>query len=125
VRRQGQYGLSLIETIVAIALLGVIVVAVLAAFSAASITAARHQEQATLDLLARSDAEYIKSQAYDVAYANLSATGYAFAATVLYYDPGTNTFAVGNPDQGLEQIQLTVTGPSGSQEKLYFLKVQP
>lgn len=123
--RRRQSGVSLIETLVAIALLGVIVVAVLAAFSAASITAARYHQQASLDRLARSDAEFIKSQAYAAAYSNLSASGYSFSTSVLYYDPGTNTFTTSNPDQGLEQVQLTVTGPSGTVERLFFLKVKP
>ena len=52
-------GVSLIETMMAIALLAIIVVSILSAFSAITIAAARHKQQTTLDLLVRSDAEYI------------------------------------------------------------------
>ena len=122
-------GFSLIETTVAVALLGVIVVTILSAFSAVTIAATRHQQQTTLDRLTRSDAEFIKSQAYATGaspYANLAAAGFGFSYQVLYYDPARNpTFATGNADNGLQQMVLTVTGPNGSSETLDFLKVQP
>jgi type II secretory pathway pseudopilin PulG len=118
---------SLIETTVAVALLGIIVVTIMSAFSAVSIAARRHQQETTLDRLTRSDAEYIKSQAYSAAappYLNLTAAGYSFAYQVHYYDPVTKTFT-GVADSGLEELVLTVTGPNGSTETLYFLKVLP
>lgn len=122
-------GFSLVETTVAIALLAIIVVTILSAFSATTIAAARHQQQTAIDRLTRSDAEYIKSQAYSVkpaAYTNLAAAGYTFSYQVLYYDPAANPqFAATNADNGLQELLLTVTGPNGSREVLYFLKVQP
>lgn len=122
-----QRGVSLIETMVAIALLAIIVVSILSAFSAITIAAARHKQQTTLDLLTRSDAEYIKSQAYSpspAAYTNLVAGGYGFSYQVSYWDPVLG-FAAGNPDLGLQQLVLTVNGPNGARETLIFLKVQP
>jgi Tfp pilus assembly protein PilV len=122
-------GVSLIETMISIALLAIIVVSILSAFSAITIAAARHKQQTTVDLLTRSDAEYIKSQAYSVkpaAYTNLTAAGYAFSYQVLYYDSTQNPpFAAANTDNGLQELVLTVNGPNGSRETLYFLKVQP
>jgi len=128
-----QRGFSLIETTVAIALLAVIVVAILSAFSATTLAARRHQEETTLDRLARSDIEYIKSQPYSVnnllpaPYQNLSSSGYTFAYQVLYYSALTNppNFQSGNPDVGLQEIILTVRGPNGSMEVVDFLKEQP
>jgi Tfp pilus assembly protein PilV len=120
-------GVSLIETMVAIALLAIIVVSILSAFSAITIAAARHKQQTTLDLLTRSDAEYIKSQTYSpspAAYTNLTAAGYSFAYQASYWDPVLG-FAAGNPDLGLQQLVLTVNGPNGARETLIFLKVQP
>ena len=120
-------GVSLIETMVAIALLAIIVVSILSAFSAITIAAARHRQSTTLDLLTRSDAEYIKSQAYSPSpanYTNLVAGGYSFAYQVSYFDPILG-FAPGNPDLGLQQLVLTVNGPNGARETLIFLKVQP
>jgi len=123
-------GFSLIETTVAIALLAVIVVSVLGAFSAITISATRHQQATSLDRLVRSDAEYIKSQTYSAApkatpYLNLSASGYTFSYQVLYYDKASNSFTAANPDDGLQQLVLTVTGPNAITETLRFLKVSP
>jgi type II secretory pathway pseudopilin PulG len=121
-------GVSLIETMVAIALLAIIVVSILSAFSAITIAAARHKQQTTLDLLTRSDAEYIKSQTYSpspAVYANLAAGGYAFSYQVSYWDPVLGLFGPLNPDLGLQQLVLTVNGPNGARETLIFLKVQP
>jgi prepilin-type N-terminal cleavage/methylation domain-containing protein len=124
-----QRGFSLIETTVAIALLTIIVVAILSAFGATTLAATRHQQEATLDRLVRSDAEYIKSQAYSTkpaAYTNLAVAGYGFSYQVLYYDSTQNpVFATTHTDNGLQELLLTVTGPNGSSELLYFLKVQP
>lgn len=123
------HGFSLIETTVAVALLGVIVVTIMSAFSAVSVAARRHQQETTLDRLTRSDAEYIKSQPYSAAatpYLNLAAGGYAFSYQVLYYAPGPpSSFSSANADNGLEELVLTVGGPNGSSETIAFLKVQP
>ncbi len=118
-------GFSLVETTLAIALVGVIVVAILSAFSSITIAAGRHQQQAGLDRLVRSDAEFIKSRPYGPSYTDITSPGYIFANQVLYYDPATNTFATTNPDQGLEEIFLRVTAPGGGVETLYFLRVRP
>ncbi len=119
-------GFSLIETTVAVALTGVIVVAILSAFSSVSIAATRHQQQTTLDRLTRSDAEYIKSQTYAATYLSLSPlpAGYSLSYQVQYYAAGPS-FSTGNPDIGLEEIVLTVSGPNSTNERLVFLKVQP
>jgi Prokaryotic N-terminal methylation motif len=122
-------GVSLIETMIAIALLAIIVVSILSAFSAITIAAARHKQSTTLDLLTRSDAEYIKSQTYSpgvpgpTVYLNLASAGYSFAYQVSYWDPllGFGPY----PDIGLQQLVLTVNGPNGARETLIFLKVQP
>jgi prepilin-type N-terminal cleavage/methylation domain-containing protein len=127
-------GFSLIETMVALALLGVIVVAVLSAFSSATLAGYRHGLDTTLDRLVRSDAEFIKQQAYipkpppPGTYANLAAPGYAFAIQVLYYSPGPvppRGFSPANPEQGLQEIVLTVTAPGGASETVMFFKVRP
>jgi len=126
-------GFSLVETSVAVALLAIIVVAILSAFSSITLAAARHQQETSLDRLTRSDAEYIKSQPYSInnllpaAYQNLSSSGYTFAYQVLYYSALTNppNFNALNADVGLQEIILTVRGPNGSMEVLDLLKEQP
>jgi prepilin-type N-terminal cleavage/methylation domain-containing protein len=123
-------GFTLIETTIAIALLAVIIVTILSAFSAITIAARRHQQGTTLDLVTRQEAEYIKSQAYSATpaaapYTNIVVAGYTFSYQTLYYDPITTTFAAGNADNGLQELVLTVTGPNSVKETLDFLKVQP
>lgn len=125
-RRKG--GFSLVETMVAVALLAVIVVSILSAFSAATIATTRHQQLTKLDTLTRSDAEFIKSQAYSTTgtYTNIASAGYSFTYQVLNYDPGPPvTFLPTNPDSGLQEIVLTVSGPNSSSQQLDFMKVQP
>jgi len=132
--RRRSTGFSMVETMVALALLGLTVVAVLSAFSSATLAGYRHGQATTLDRLVRSDAEFIKQQAYVPkpppagTYANLAAPpGYAFAIQVSYYDPVTRTFGTtaAYPERGLQQIVLTATAPGGASERLIFLKVRP
>ncbi len=123
-------GFSLIETTVAVALLAVIVVTILSAFSATTLAATRHQQQTSLDRWARSDAEFIKSRPYVVnaganGYGNIAAAGYTFSYQVLYCDPTVPSCSALLPDNGLQEILLTVNGPNGSQETLDLMKVQP
>jgi len=126
-----QVGFSLVETMVAIALLGVIIVTVVSAFSSVAVTTNRHAVDTSLDRLTRSDAEFIKSQGYKRkppppgAYANLASPGYAFALQTLYYNPVGRTFSAANAESGLQEIVLTVTAPGGASERLLFLKVRP
>ncbi len=126
-----QVGFSLVETMVAIALLGVIIVTIVSAFSSVALTTNRHAVDTSLDRLVRSDAEFIKSQGYKPkppppgAYANLAAPGYAFALQTLYYDPVRRTFSAANAESGIQEIVLTVTAPGGASERLLFLKVRP
>jgi prepilin-type N-terminal cleavage/methylation domain-containing protein len=123
-------GFTLVETMVALALLAVIVVTILSAFSATTLAVARHQQQTSLDRLTRSDAEFVKSQTYVVSagangYGNIAAAGYSFSYQVLYCDPVLATCTALPPVVGLQEILLTVSGPNGSQQTLDFMKVQP
>jgi prepilin-type N-terminal cleavage/methylation domain-containing protein len=130
--RRTRSGFSLVETMMAVALLGVIIVSVLSAFSSAALATSRHRVATSLERVVRSDAEFIKRQAYRPkppppgTYANLAVPGYAFAVQVLYYSPlGGGTFTVANADLGLQQIVLTVTAAGGAKETVRFLKVRP
>lgn len=127
-RTPRQAGMTLMETAVAVALLAVIVVSIISGFSAITIASKRHQEQTQVDRLSRSQAEYVKSQAYQgkpAAYLTLSQSGYTISEQIQYYDPTTGTFSAANAENGLQEIVVTVTGPSGGRETLDLLKVQP
>ena len=126
--RRRQTGFSLVETMVSVALLGVIIVAVVSAFSSTAVATNRHAVDTSLDRLTRSDAEFIKRQAYQAkpgVYANLGAPGYAFAVQILYYDSVRQTFTPANAESGLQQIVLTVAAPGGASERVRLLKVRP
>jgi len=58
-------GFSLIEVVIAIALIGIIAVAVLSTLSTASIALIIADKRATAESLARSQLEYVKNQPYD------------------------------------------------------------
>src|SRR5947208_14981844 len=104
---------------VAIALMAIIVIAILSAFSAITLAANRHQQETTLDRLTRSDAEYIKSQVYSpgpppagntTVYQNIPAvSGYTFSYHVLHYSSPTNppNFKPSNPAVGLQRTTPT------------------
>ncbi len=119
----------MVETMVAIALLGVVIVTVVSAFSTVSVATRRHGVTVTLDRLTRSEAEYIKSQGYIAkggpAYLNVAAPGYAFTVQKLYYDPLTQTFTAANADVGLQEVVLTVRANARGTETLRFFKVRP
>ena len=120
-----QAGFTLVETAVAVALLVIVVISILSAFSATTLAVTRHAQLTSLDRLTRSDAEYIKSQAYSTTgtYSNLAVANYTFSYQVSFYDPATNTFTAAT-DNGLQEIILTVKGPNSASEQLDFLKAQ-
>lgn len=62
---RNERGLTLLEIIIALGLLGVIVVAFLGAMAGASRAMFVADERATAESLARSEMEYVKSQDYD------------------------------------------------------------
>jgi Tfp pilus assembly protein PilV len=121
--------MTFIEVLIAVALLGVIVVTMMAGLSSIALATGHHRQQTTLDLLARSEAEFLKSQTYSpkpATYASISASGYTFSITqVLYWDPTLGTFSLANNENGLQQISVTVTAPGGGTEQVIVLKVQP
>jgi len=62
---QNQSGLGLVETLVAVAILGISVVAFTVALSAGSIAVGEHDREAMAQGLAQSQLEYTKSCAFD------------------------------------------------------------
>jgi prepilin-type N-terminal cleavage/methylation domain-containing protein len=129
-----QRGFTLIETMVAIALLAVIVITVLSGFSATTIATTRHQQETNLDRVTRSNIEFVKSQAYITSagvgtnpnYQHIVAAGFNFSTTILFYNKNSNpTFAATNTDTGLQEIIVTVTGPGPVSEQVNFLKELP
>jgi type II secretory pathway pseudopilin PulG len=101
---QHQKGLGLVETLVAVAILGTAVVAFIAALSAGSIAVGAQDEEVVIQGLARSQLEYTKSYTYipgAKSYPTISTPeNYALAVTV-GIAPGT--------DANIQKITVTVS----------------
>jgi Tfp pilus assembly protein PilV len=99
-----QEGVGLVEVLVAVAIVGMTVVALLAALSTGSIGVATTDEQVTAANLARSQLEYTRSQPYlqaPAAYATVTPpAGYALSAEAAY---------IPNADTSIQKITVAVT----------------
>jgi type II secretory pathway pseudopilin PulG len=101
---RGQKGLGLVETLIALTILGTATVAFVGALSAGSIATGTQDEQVVAQSLAQSQLEYTKNYAYDpgaVTYPTLAAPeGYGISVTVAAV-PGTDT--------NIQKITVTIT----------------
>ena len=110
---KNEKGFTLIEVMIAIALLGIIAVAFLGALATASRALVIADERTTAESVARSQMEYVKNQNYDAIndppqYSLLSSIpdGYTIVVTAERLDPvGDGT---GN-DDGIQKITVTVS----------------
>lgn len=129
---RGSTGAALAETIVALALISLTVVAMLGGFAAIVLMATRHQQQTRLELIVRSDVERLKTQPYSAAGSyTLPSPPPPFTSatlTVSYYNPagcgGGFCATPPSPDTGLQWITVTVSGP-GYTEKASLFKELP
>jgi prepilin-type N-terminal cleavage/methylation domain-containing protein len=131
-------GFTLLEVVIAIALIGLIGVAVLSALSTASLALIISDQRATAESIARTQMEYIKDNTATPYDGNLTAphpqylslapgilplpANYSVNTTAVRLDQDANP----NNDDGLQQITVTVTyytlrGDSGTREQKYTL----
>lgn len=100
----GQEGVGLVEVLVAVAILGVTLVALLTAISTGSLGVATTEERVTAENLARSQLEYTKSQAFlpaPASYATVTPpTGYTVSADAVSIPEGAST---------IQKITVTIT----------------
>ena len=110
---KNQKGQTLIEVLIAIAILGVVAVAFLTALTTASGALIIADEHTTAESLARSQQEYVKSQDYDAINnppqysidSNIIPDGYSVELDAIRLDPeGDGT---GN-DDGIQEITVEV-----------------
>ena len=107
--KRSQRGFTLIEVILAIALLGIIAVAFFSAMATGSLALFIADERATAESLARSQMEYVKNQAYKVdgSYERIEPpAGYDIVTTA---DPLPDPNAPDNDLEGIQQITVTVS----------------
>jgi Tfp pilus assembly protein PilV len=103
-RAQGQSGLGLVETLVAVAILGTSVVAFVAALSAGSIAVGEQDEEVAAQRLARSQLEYTKSYSYDP-----NATTYPTVDVPAGYGLSVVVGSVPETDTNIQKITVTVS----------------
>ena len=105
-------GLTLIETLVAVAILGMVAVAFLSGLGTASEATYIADERAIADSLVRSELEYIKSHQY-INYAEpgheeygvvASPDNYDIEVTVVPIDPETGQPLPSGEDKGIQKI---------------------
>jgi prepilin-type N-terminal cleavage/methylation domain-containing protein len=104
-------GFTLIEVVIAIALIGLIGVAVLSALSTASLALIIADERATAESLARSQMEYVKSPLCEYDYDD--AQSYEHPSEESTEQPGyfisVSAEPLHSPDGGIQEITVTVT----------------
>ena len=112
--RQNEAGVTLIETLIALALLGMIAAPFLNALATASKATFICDERATAESLARSQMEYVKSQSY-INYTEpghqeyiliTTPANYSVGITVVPIDPDTGQTA--EQDKGIQRTSITV-----------------
>ena len=102
---QDQRGLGLVESLIAVAILGVVIVTFVVALSVGSITVQAQDEQVVAQRLARTQLEYIKGYPYNVStYPAIDApAGYAISVSV-----NSSIYA----DSDIQKITVTISKDS-------------
>jgi type II secretory pathway pseudopilin PulG len=100
---RGQRGIGLVETLMAVAILGTAVVAFVTALSAGSIAVGEHDGEAMAQGLAQSQLEYTKSYSYSP-----GATTYPLLAAPEGYSLSVGVSAVPDTDNDIQKITVTV-----------------
>lgn len=107
--RSGQRGVTLMESVIALAVLGLIAVAILSALATGAKASMIAKEQATAESLARSEVEYVKRSSYDP-----SATTYPIDLSIVptaegWTIPDAVVAAVPSRDASIQMITVTVS----------------
>ncbi len=100
---QGQKGLGLVETLVAVAILGTSVVAFVVALSAGSIAAGEQEKETVAQSLAQTQVEYTKNYAF-----NPGATTYPAVTAPAGYTISVGVSSVPGTDVNIQKITVTI-----------------
>jgi len=106
-RAQDQMGLGLVETLVAVAVLGTSVVAFVVALSAGSIAVGEQGEEVVAQSLVRTQLEYIKSYPYDS-----EATTYPAVDLPEGYTISVGVTSIPGTDADMQKITVTISRES-------------
>ncbi len=125
VYHRNQKGFHLVEVMVALALLGVIVVAFLGAVSMAYRANSFADERTTAKSLAISQLEYIKNQDYDYDDGTPLHPQYDMISDIpVGYAVGVTAEPLDDPDNGIQRITVTVEHHSEGVISLVGYKVE-
>lgn len=106
---QDQRGLGLVESLVAVAILGIAVVAFIVALSAGMLAVREQGREVVAQRLARSQLEHIKSYPY-----NPEATTYPLVAYPPGYTVAVVVSSVPDADVDIQKIAVTVSDEEGT-----------
>ena len=106
-RAQDQKGLGLVETLVAVAILGTSVVAFVVALSAGSIAVGEQGEEVVAQSLVRTQLEYIKGYTYDP-----EATTYPAVDAPEGYAISVGVTSISGTDDDIQKITVTISRES-------------
>ncbi len=116
-------GITLIETVVALAILGTIAVIFLSGLTTTSKAAFIFDEQATAESLARSQMEWAQNADYVYDTTEYSPTAIPNSKDYLNYSATIAAESLNNPDDGIQKITVTVTRFGETTTKLQGYKV--
>jgi len=98
---QDQRGVGLVESLVAVAILGVAVVAFVMALSVGTVAVGECNQQIVVQSLMRTQLEYIKSCDYDTTYSIVGAPG--------GYDISVEVDSIPDADDEIQKITVTIS----------------
>jgi type II secretory pathway pseudopilin PulG len=104
-RRSGEEGVGLVETLIAVGILGLALTVLLAAVSTGSLAVSRTEERVTAENLARSQLEYTKSQGYltpPASYLTVTPSPGGYGVAV-------DAASIPNTNSAIEKITVTVS----------------
>ena len=119
----GESGVTFIETVVALAILGVIAVAFLNGLTTTSKSAFIADEQTTAESLAQSQIEWVKNASYSYNATTYSPAPIPSGKDYLNYSALITAEPLRDPDDGIQKITVTVKRSDKGVIKLEGYKV--
>jgi type II secretory pathway pseudopilin PulG len=119
----GESGVTFMETVVALAILGVITVAFLNGLTTTSKSVFIADEQTTAESLAQSQMEWIKKASYSYNATTYSPAAIPGGKDYLNYSVLITASPLRNPDDGIQKITVTVKRSDTGVTKLEGYKV--
>ena len=116
-------GTTLIETVVALAILGTIAVAFLSGLATTSRAAFIADEQATAESLARSQMEWVKNASYSYNAISYSPALIPGGKDYLNYTVSVGAESLHDPDDGIQKITVVVKRSEAVVTKLEGYKI--